>query len=299
MIQTVTLSSLLSLLMPQLEVVSTMLRLDKDPIRCMLLGCASQVLKQRSAQHVSNVVILGWQKYVLTKQKGLSGSPEESFVWYATLTVRFFGLLELKPSYEVHNSADIRYDFPKFDSLWKNLTSRLIARATSSSSKVKYYAAEAVPWTTFQNIYALMQCNPLISLGQCNICLRQCVSDYVSCCHGKQGGIVYRPSCAFRSEIYPFFEAFNLTSAPPPTSLSPSVGQRTNTTKRGKFSYIVPWFKKGLKHYSNIWFMFLFVRWRVNLSRNYRGNYCSNRSYLLGTTCSSIFCLQEDEVKSF
>ncbi|XP_018448923.1 LOW QUALITY PROTEIN: cysteine-rich receptor-like protein kinase 14 [Raphanus sativus] len=145
----------------------------------------------------------------------------------------FFGLLELKPSYEVHNSADIRYDFPKFDSLWKNLTSRLIARATSSSSKVKYYAAEAVPWTTFQNIYALMQCNPLISLGQCNICLRQCVSDYVSCCHGKQGGIVYRPSCAFRSEIYPFFEAFNLTSAPPPTSLSPSVGQRTNTTKRG------------------------------------------------------------------
>ncbi|CAN6818864.1 hypothetical protein Bca4012_007567 [Brassica carinata] len=145
----------------------------------------------------------------------------------------FFGLLELKPSYEVHNSADIRYEFPKFDSLWKNLTSRMIARATSSSSELKYYAAEAVPWTTLQNIYALMQCNPLISLGECNICLRQCVSDYVSCCHGKQGGIVYRPSCAFRSEIYPFFQAFNLTLAQPPTSLSPSAGQRTNTTKRG------------------------------------------------------------------
>ncbi|KAF3591955.1 hypothetical protein DY000_02027132 [Brassica cretica] len=136
----------------------------------------------------------------------------------------FFGLLELKPTYEVHNSADIRYEFPKFDSLWKNLTSRMIARATSSSSELKYYAAEAVPWTTLQNIYALMQCNPLISLGECNICLRQCVSDYVSCCHGKQGGIVYRPSCAFRSEIYPFFQAFNLTLAQPPTSLSPSAG---------------------------------------------------------------------------
>lgn len=155
----------------------------------------------------------------------------------------FFGLLELKPSYEVHNSADIRYEFPKFDSLWKNLTSRMIARATSSSSELKYYAAEAVPWTTLQNIYALMQCNPLISLGECNICLRQCVSDYVSCCHGKQGGIVYRPSCAFRSEIYPFFQAFNLTLAQPPTSLSPSAGQRTNTTKRGKLSYVFPWFK--------------------------------------------------------
>ncbi|XP_010439217.1 PREDICTED: cysteine-rich receptor-like protein kinase 14 isoform X2 [Camelina sativa] len=118
----------------------------------------------------------------------------------------------------------------------ESLTSRMIARATSSSSERKYYAAEAVPLTSIQNIYALMQCTPIISLRDCNLCLNQSVRDYKHCCHGKQGGIVFRPSCVFRWEIYAFSQAFNLTLAPPPQPpkpLSPSVNQRTNTTKRG------------------------------------------------------------------
>ncbi|XP_010439219.1 PREDICTED: cysteine-rich receptor-like protein kinase 14 [Camelina sativa] len=150
----------------------------------------------------------------------------------------FFGSLEMQPKYILYNVGDIKYrsNLTKFDTLWEDLTSRMIARATSSSSERKYYAAEAVPLSSIQNIYALMQCIPIISLKDCNICLSQSVRDYQSCCHGKQGGIVFRPSCVFRWEIYPFSQAFNLTLAPPaqtPTSIPPYLGHKTNTTKKG------------------------------------------------------------------
>uniref|UniRef100_A0A1J3F430 Cysteine-rich receptor-like protein kinase 14 n=1 Tax=Noccaea caerulescens TaxID=107243 RepID=A0A1J3F430_NOCCA len=151
----------------------------------------------------------------------------------------FFGSLELEPSYILYNSGAIRSNLAEFNKLWEDLTSRMIDGATSSSSEGKYYAAEKVPLTPLQNIYALMQCTPILSLRDCNICLNQSVRDYVSCCRGYQGGIVFRPSCVFRWEIYPFSQAFDLALAPPPrppTSLPPSVGNRTNTTKRGSES---------------------------------------------------------------
>ncbi|KAG2245158.1 hypothetical protein Bca52824_093008 [Brassica carinata] len=150
----------------------------------------------------------------------------------------FYGSLELKPRYILHNIGEIRSNLTKFDSLWGDLTSRMIAGATSWSSQQTYYAAEAVPFIFSENIYALMQCVPIISLSDCSICLRQSVRDYESCCHGNQGGIVYRPSCVFRWEMYPFSEAFNHALAPlpphqPPVSLPPSIDHKTNNKKKG------------------------------------------------------------------
>lgn len=153
----------------------------------------------------------------------------------------FYGSLELKPRYILHNIGEIRSNLTKFDSLWGDLTSRMIAGATSWSSQQTYYAAEAVPFIFSENIYALMQCVPIISLSDCSICLRQSVRDYESCCHGNQGGIVYRPSCVFRWEMYPFSEAFNHALAPlpphqPPVSLPPSIDHKTNNKKKGKYN---------------------------------------------------------------
>ncbi|EOA18852.1 hypothetical protein CARUB_v10007481mg [Capsella rubella] len=148
----------------------------------------------------------------------------------------FFGSLEIIPRYILYNTEPIRSNITMFDGLWESLTSRMIARATSSSSERKYYAAEAVPLTSVQNIYALMQCTPIISLRDCNICLNQSVRDYKKCCHGYQGGIVFRTSCVFRWDLYPFSQAFNLTFAPPPqppNSLLPPQKQRKNRTQRG------------------------------------------------------------------
>ncbi|XP_033144192.1 cysteine-rich receptor-like protein kinase 11 isoform X2 [Brassica rapa] len=84
----------------------------------------------------------------------------------------------------------------------------------------------------YQIIYALMQCTPDLSLEDCNICLTQSVSNYESCCYGKQGGIVYRASCVFRWELYPFSEAFSgITLEPPPEAPAGNV-----TNKKGESS---------------------------------------------------------------
>ncbi|EFH48859.1 predicted protein, partial [Arabidopsis lyrata subsp. lyrata] len=43
------------------------------------------------------------------------------------------------------------------------------------------------------------------------------VVDYESCCRGKQGGAVIRPSCFFRWDVYPYAGAFeNITLLPSP-----------------------------------------------------------------------------------
>ncbi|XP_020873348.1 putative cysteine-rich receptor-like protein kinase 16 isoform X3 [Arabidopsis lyrata subsp. lyrata] len=148
----------------------------------------------------------------------------------------FSGSLEIEPSYDLIVNGDIQVNLTEFDRSWEDLTSHMIVEATSSSSQRKYYAAEAVSLTSFQNIYLLMQCTPFISLRDCNTCLTQSVTDYKSCCYGKKGGNVNRPSCYFRWEIYPFSQAFNNTlshPAPLPPSRTPSGGHRTNTNKRG------------------------------------------------------------------
>ncbi|CAD5328798.1 unnamed protein product [Arabidopsis thaliana] len=111
----------------------------------------------------------------------------------------FSGSLEMEPSYNLLVNGDIQVNLTEFDRSWEDLTSHMIAEATSSSSQRKYYAAEAVSLTSFQNIYLLMQCTPFISLRDCNTCLSQSVRDYKSCCYGKKGGNVNRPSCFFRT----------------------------------------------------------------------------------------------------
>ncbi|KAL0732990.1 hypothetical protein Bca4012_009200 [Brassica carinata] len=122
----------------------------------------------------------------------------------------FFGSLKAEPHFHIANQNNIIYNSTVFDQVWGDLARRMIASATSPSSKRKYYAADTAPLTaSFQIIYALMQCTPDLSLEDCYICLRQSVADYEACCHGKQGGIVYRASCVFRWELFPFSEAFS------------------------------------------------------------------------------------------
>ncbi|XP_010540909.1 PREDICTED: cysteine-rich receptor-like protein kinase 11 [Tarenaya hassleriana] len=137
----------------------------------------------------------------------------------------FFGKLDMQPSVSLFNTGDLGGNLTDFDRIWEGLTLRVIAAASSgeanesSSSKRSYYAADVAALTTFQNIYALMQCTPDISPGDCNRCLRQSVGDYQACCRGKLGGAVMKPSCFFRWDLYPYSGAFdNIALAPPPPS---------------------------------------------------------------------------------
>ncbi|CAL9232467.1 unnamed protein product [Arabidopsis halleri] len=124
-----------------------------------------------------------------------------------------------------YNDGNLTTYLTDFDRLWERLIVHMLTKASSSSSiqylsfdNSRFYAADEANLTSFQMIYALMQCTPDVSPSNCDTCLKRSVDDYVDCCHGKQGGYVYRPNCIFRWDLYPFNGAFDLLTLPPPLS---------------------------------------------------------------------------------
>ncbi|KAF8119012.1 hypothetical protein N665_0001s0068 [Sinapis alba] len=190
--------------------------IGQDPDRVYALGMCIQGAEPevcfKCIDHASNVLL----DKCPNQTEGLNWPEERILCMVRYSNSSFFGSLKTEPHFYIPNQADIRYNLTGFDQVWGDLASRMIASATSPSSKRKYYAAEIAPLTSFQIIYALMQCTPDLSLEDCSFCLRQSVSNYESCCHGKQGGIVYRASCVFRWELNPFSEAFSAPAFTPP-----------------------------------------------------------------------------------
>ncbi|XP_057986386.1 cysteine-rich receptor-like protein kinase 11 [Hevea brasiliensis] len=163
-------------------------------------------------------------------------NQKEAISWWAAgdnCIIRYanrsiFGRVEIDPPEIFYNTGDIKFNMEEFDQIWSNLMARLSTKASMGSSKVKFATREA-DLTPFQKIYALMQCTPDISQSNCNYCLGQAVVQYNNCCHGKQGGGVYTPSCIFRWDLYPFYNN-SIADAPtptPPVSISP---HSTNNT---------------------------------------------------------------------
>ncbi|CDY41242.1 BnaA01g12970D [Brassica napus] len=71
-------------------------------------------------------------------------------------------------------------------------------------SSTNYAAGRVTLESSNTNIYGFMQCSRDISPQNCTRCLQQNVIDYRSCCRGRQGGTVSRPSCFLRWEIFAF-----------------------------------------------------------------------------------------------
>ncbi|CAH8360103.1 unnamed protein product [Eruca vesicaria subsp. sativa] len=139
------------------------------------------------------------------------GQPTLCHVRYSNTS--FLGSADLDPRALLFNKADINSNLTEFTRIWENLVVRMIdaasiAKSTSSSSD-NHYKADVAPLTAFQNIYALMQCTPDLSSGDCDHCLRRSAREYQSCCGQKLGGVVMRPSCFFRWDIYRYSKAFD------------------------------------------------------------------------------------------
>ncbi|KAJ4900056.1 Cysteine-rich receptor-like protein kinase 13 [Raphanus sativus] len=140
------------------------------------------------------------------------------------------GYWEIVPQYLVMNTANIDSNLTEFKKIWEGLIHGVIAAASSTrnnlSSSNNHYKADVAALTPFQNIYALMQCTPDVSSGDCDNCLRQSVIDYQSCCGEKTGGYVMRPICFFRWQLFTFSKAFgNITLAAPPSPPPPPLLQ--------------------------------------------------------------------------
>lgn len=144
----------------------------------------------------------------------------------------FFGSRTLDRMVAVYNTGNITSNLTEFDQIWESLASRLARKASMDSSGLKY-GIEQADLPTLQTIYALMQCSPDLSQADCNYCLRDSAGQYKKCCHGKQGGVVFRPSCFFRWDLYPFAKAFNVAAtpdSPPPSSPSHTSPNSTTST---------------------------------------------------------------------
>ncbi|EOA20236.1 hypothetical protein CARUB_v10000536mg [Capsella rubella] len=129
----------------------------------------------------------------------------------------------------------------EFNRIWEDFMRRMIAAASSSthgSPARMHYAASMTPLTGFLNMYALMQCIPGISSGDCEKCLLENVRTQQQCCSKNIGGSVRRPVCFSRSDTSPFYGAFdNITPSPPPQklqSMPPPGDLSSSTDKDGK-----------------------------------------------------------------
>ncbi|CAL9226567.1 unnamed protein product [Arabidopsis halleri] len=102
-------------------------------------------------------------------------------------------------------TRDFQANLTDLEITWEALMIGVIDQASSL-----YYAAGIRKLeSSISRIYSFVQCSKDISLQNCTKCLQQNVIEYRSCCRGKEEGIISRPSCFIRWEIYPFLGFFD------------------------------------------------------------------------------------------
>ncbi|KAJ6907419.1 cysteine-rich receptor-like protein kinase 14 [Populus alba x Populus x berolinensis] len=164
------------------------------------------------------------------------GNPVPCIVHYANRY--FLGSLKQSPNSILYNTGILDPTSRQFDQFWSGL--RETVRNASTSSSMLMPAVETADLPSNQKAYVFMQCTPDVSPGNCSVCLQQSVDDYKSCCYGYQGGIVMKPNCVFRWDLYPYYDLFPQVTSPPPSPSPPppsppfviSSPPPTNTTIR-------------------------------------------------------------------
>ncbi|XP_048132221.1 cysteine-rich receptor-like protein kinase 14 [Rhodamnia argentea] len=133
-----------------------------------------------------------------------------------------YGVKQTSPVEMLYNTGHIQMDQDEFDPIWRSFTEELAVRASMGTSELKFVTGRtSLP--NFQTMFALLQCSPDLSSLDCQSCLWECIDGYQQCCHGYQGGVVQKPSCIFRWDLYPFFVSKPgnpLSSPPPPTAVA-------------------------------------------------------------------------------
>ncbi|GAB4831019.1 hypothetical protein Ancab_005034, partial [Ancistrocladus abbreviatus] len=174
-----------------------------------------------------------------TKLIELCPTQKEAIGWYDDCMLRYsnrsiFGVEEDSPSRIIPNGNSVS-DVDQFSQTLGGLLSSLQNLAASGDSRHKFAIGEANV-SSFEKIYALMQCTPDLSLQDCFNCLGSSINGIPNCCRGSKGAQVLKPSCILRYEIYLFYDSANVpppSSQPPPPP--PPTTTSTNTTDtRGK-----------------------------------------------------------------
>ncbi|KAJ0245989.1 Gnk2-homologous domain-containing protein [Hirschfeldia incana] len=117
----------------------------------------------------------------------------------------FYGSLGIKILRSENYTRDVQANMTDLEITWEALMTGLIGQASSL-----YYAAGSRKLESpISHVFGVVQCSKDVSLENCTHCLQQNVVEYRSCCRGRQGGIISRPSCFTRWEVYPFLDLFD------------------------------------------------------------------------------------------
>ncbi|XAR65597.1 hypothetical protein NMG60_11009764 [Bertholletia excelsa] len=105
----------------------------------------------------------------------------------------------------------------QFRDLLGKVLNDVVKRASKGCSGKKF-ATRETNFSALQELYALAQCTPDIATSDCDVCLRDAVASFPSCCDGSRGGRVLFPSCNVRFELYPFYNVTAAAAIAPPLS---------------------------------------------------------------------------------
>ncbi|MBA0778989.1 hypothetical protein Gotri_003274 [Gossypium trilobum] len=146
---------------------------------------------------------------------------KEAIGWSADCTLRYSNTnlsekLEINPQTCLYNTGSTADEY--FQLRLGELLSDLRNKAASGGALLKYAAGNS-SLRASERLYALVQCTPDLSEGDCNHCLDKAATNGIlRCCLKQRGCRVLSPSCNLRFETYPFVEAG--AEFPPPPSPS-------------------------------------------------------------------------------
>ncbi|RHN51949.1 putative protein kinase RLK-Pelle-DLSV family [Medicago truncatula] len=160
---------------------------------------------------------------------------KEAIIWYDNCMVRysnesFFSKVYAYPwviQYRYANVSNTKSFMPLLFSTGYE-TADEAARPLIGDIKKKFATKEARV-SKKQTLYCLAQCTPDLSPNNCRTCLYTAIDFLAQLFDGKQGGMVFFPSCNVRYELYPFYRSIN-------TSPNELVPQTKHSKQDSRFS---------------------------------------------------------------
>ncbi|XP_019452499.1 PREDICTED: cysteine-rich receptor-like protein kinase 25 isoform X2 [Lupinus angustifolius] len=144
--------------------------------------------------------------------KHLCPVEKEAIIWYDLCMLRYSNqsLNNIVPGVDLSDSKSIALtELEKFNELLSGLLNALATKAANSMNDKKFATGE-VNFTRTMKLYGLVECTPVLSFFDCNMCLRSAIASVPNCCDGKQGARVLLPGCNIRYELYPFYNSTNV-----------------------------------------------------------------------------------------
>ncbi|XVF87651.1 hypothetical protein PTKIN_Ptkin18bG0137300 [Pterospermum kingtungense] len=184
---------------------------DRNQDECN--SCLNDTISELRQRCPLSKEVVGWSEFCMLR--------------YANRDI--FGEMEVSPDSCLTNTQDVT-NADQFNQALDGLLSNLSSQA-AAGGPLRKYAANNSQAGVFQSVYALVQCSPDLSEGECGDCLNEAKDGIGGCCLGKMGCRVLKPSCFLRFESSSFYQTpISLPSPPPsPTSPTPS-GDGNNTT---------------------------------------------------------------------